>query len=173
MSLASDKVIVGKIGAPYGVKGWVKINSYTETPEGIFDYAPWFLGDEKEYQIDQWRPHGKSLVAKIVGVDSRDDAERIKNLDININASQLPDLGDEGVYWRELTGMKVVTTQGYDLGVVKEVFNTGANDVIHVKANVGDAFGQKERLVPFVLDSVVQTVDKVERIITVDWEPGF
>ena len=118
MSLASDKVIVGKIGAPYGVKGWVKINSYTETPEGIFDYAPWFLGDEKEYQIDQWRPHGKSLVAKIVGVDSRDDAERIKNLDININASQLPDLGDEGVYWRELTGMKVVTTQGYDLGVV-------------------------------------------------------
>ena len=78
MSLASDKVIVGKIGAPYGVKGWVKINSYTETPEGIFDYAPWFLGDEKEYQIDQWRPHGKSLVAKIVGVDSRDDAERIR-----------------------------------------------------------------------------------------------
>jgi 16S rRNA processing protein RimM len=173
MSLASDKVIVGKIGAPYGVKGWVKINSYTETPEGIFDYAPWFLGDEKEYQIDQWRPHGKSLVAKIVGVDSRDDAERIKNLDININASQLPDLGDEGVYWRELTGMKVVTTQGYDLGVVKEVFNTGANDVIHVKANVGDAFGQKERLLPFVFDSVVQAVDKTERVITVEWDPGF
>ena len=173
MSLASDKVIVGKIGAPYGVKGWVKINSYTETPEGIFEYAPWFLGDEKEYQIDQWRPHGKSLVAKIVGVDSRDDAERIKNLDININASQLPDLGDEGVYWRELTGMKVVTTQGYDLGVVKEVFNTGANDVIHVKANVGDAFGQKERLLPFVFDSVVQTVDKTERVITVEWDPGF
>ena len=85
MSLASDKVIVGKIGAPYGVKGWVKINSHTETPEGIFEYAPWFLGDEK-VQIDQWRPHG-SLVAKIVGVDSRDDAERIKNLDINADAT--------------------------------------------------------------------------------------
>ena len=169
MSLASDKVIVGKIGAPYGVKGWVKINSYTETPEGIFEY----IGEEKEYQIDQWRPHGKSLVAKIVGVDSRDDAERIKNLDININASQLPDLGDEGVYWRELTGMKVVTTQGYDLGVVKEVFNTGANDVIHVKANVGDAFGQKERLLPFVFDEVVQEVDKEAKIIKVDWDPGF
>lgn len=139
----------------------------------FFEYAPWFLGDEKEYQIDQWRPHGKSLVAKIVGVDSRDDAERIKNLDININASQLPDLGDEGVYWRELTGMKVVTTQGYDLGVVKEVFNTGANDVIHVKANVGDAFGQKERLLPFVFDEVVQEVDKEAKVIKVDWDPGF
>lgn len=173
MSLASDKVIIGKIGAPYGVKGWVKINSYTETPEGIFDYLPWFLGEEKECRIDQWRPHGKSLVAKIEGVDNRDDAERIKNLDINISASLLPDLGDDGIYWRELTGMKVVTTQGYDLGVVKEVFNTGANDVIHVKANVGDAFGQKERLLPFVYDEVVQEVDKEAKVIKVDWDPGF
>ena len=173
MSPASDKVIIGKIGAPYGVKGWVKINSYTETPEGIFDYLPWFLGEEKKCRIDQWRPHGKSLVAKIEGVDNRDDAERIKNLDINIDASLLPDLGDDGIYWRELTGMKVVTTQGYDLGVVKEVFNTGANDVIHVKANVGDAFGQKERLLPFVYDEVVQEVDKEAKVIKVDWDPGF
>ena len=173
MSLASDKVIVGKIGAPYGVKGWVKINSYTEKPEGIFEYTPWFLGEEKECSIDQWRTHGKSLVAKIEGVENRDDAERVKNLDIYINASQLPDLGDDGIYWRELTGMKVVTTQGYDLGVVKEVFNTGANDVIHVKANVGDAFGQKERLVPFVFDEVVQVVDKEAKVIKVDWDPGF
>ena len=173
MSLASDKVIVGKIGAPYGVKGWVKINSYTEKPEGIFEYTPWFLGEEKECSIDQWRTHGKSLVAKIEGVENRDDAERVKNLDIYINASQLPDLGDDGIYWRELTGMKVVTTQGYDLGVVKEVFNTGANDVIHVKANVGDAFGQKERLLPFVYDEVVQEVDKEAKVIKVDWDPGF
>jgi len=173
MSSASDKVIIGKIGAPYGVKGWVKINTYTDTPEGIFEYSPWFIGEEKTYQIDQWRPHGKALVAKIEGVDSRDDAERIKKLDIAIAADQLPDLGDEGFYWRELTGMQVVTTQGYDLGVVKDVFNTGANDVLQVRANGKDAFGQKERLLPFVFDSVVQSVDKAERVITVDWDPGF
>ncbi|WP_218312775.1 ribosome maturation factor RimM [Alteromonas antoniana] len=173
MSQASDKVVIGKIGAPYGVKGWVKINSYTETPEGIFDYQPWNLSDDNEYQIDQWRPNGKNLVAKITGVESRDDAERIKNLDICIDADQLPDLGDEGFYWRELTGMQVVTTQGYDLGVVKEVFNTGANDVLQVRANVKDAFGQKERLIPFVFDDVVQSVDKEGKVITVDWDPGF
>ena len=69
--------------------------------------------------------------------------------------------------------MQVVTTQGYQLGVVKEVFNTGANDVIRVKAKANDAFGQKERLLPFVFDSVVQTVDKTERVITVEWDPGF
>ena len=105
MSQASDKVVIGKIGAPYGVKGWVKINSYTEVPEGIFDYSPWLLADGKEYQIDQWRPHGKAIVAKLIDIDSRDDAERIKNLDISIDAEQLPELGDDEVYWRELNGM--------------------------------------------------------------------
>lgn len=172
MSQASDKLVIGKIGAPYGVKGWVKINAYTDVPEGIFDYSPWVVGDQ-QYQIDQWRPHGKSLVAKIVNIDSRDDAERIKNLDILIAADQLPELDEGEFYWRDLTGMQVVTTQGYDLGVVKDVFNTGANDVLQVKANPNDAFGQKERLLPFVLDEVVQQVDKEGRVITVDWEPGF
>ena len=173
MSQASDTIIVGKIGAPYGVKGWAKINSYTDVPDGIFDYHPWILGDGKEYQIDEWRPHGKNLVAKLVGIDSRDDAERIKNLDIAITPAQLPELEDGEFYWRDLQGMKVINLQGYDLGVVKEIFNTGANDVMSVKANIKDAFGQKERLLPFVLDNVVQSVDKNGRVITVDWDPGF
>lgn len=173
MSQASDKVVIGKIGAPHGVKGWVKINTYTDSPEGIFDYQPWLLGDGKEYQIDQWRPHGKVLVAKIVGIETRDDAERIKNLDISISADQLPELDENEFYWRELTGMQVVTTQGYDLGVVKDVFNTGANDIIQVRANAKDAFGLKERLLPFVMDEVIQSVDKEGKVITVDWDPGF
>lgn len=173
MSQASDKVVIGKIGAPHGVKGWVKINTYTDSPEGIFDYQPWLLGDGKEYQIDQWRPHGKVLVAKVVGIETRDDAERIKNLDISISADQLPELDENEFYWRELTGMQVVTTQGYDLGVVKDVFNTGANDIIQVRANAKDAFGLKERLLPFVMDEVIQSVDKEGKVITVDWDPGF
>lgn len=173
MSQASDKVVIGKIGAPYGIKGWVKINAYTDTPEGIFDYSPWFVGEQAEYRIDHWRPHGKSLVAKLVGIENRDDAERIKNLDIAILANQLPELEDGEFYWRELTGMQVVTTQGYELGVVKDVFNTGANDILQVKAKSKDAFGQKERLIPFVLDEVVQSVNKEGKVITVDWDPGF
>ena len=173
MSQASDKVVIGKIGAPHGVKGWVKINTYTDTPEGIFDYQPWLLGDGTEYQLDQWRPHGKVLVAKIEGIETRDDAERIKNLDISISAEQLPELDENEFYWRELTGMQVVTTQGYDLGVVKDVFNTGANDIIQVRANAKDAVGLTERLLPFVMDEVIQSVDKDGKVITVDWDPGF
>lgn len=174
MSQASDTLVVGKIGAPYGVKGWVKITSYTDDIEGIFSYSPWLLGGEnKAYQVDHWRTHNKGVIAKLVGVDTRDDADSIKNLDISIKAEQLPQLADDEYYWRELVGMQVVTEQGYDLGVVKEMFETGANDVMLVKANSNDAFGQKERMLPFLHDQVIKGVDKQARTIKVDWDPGF
>lgn len=174
MSQASDTLVVGKIGAPYGVQGWVKITSYTDKVEGIFAYSPWFLGEDgKEYQIDNWRMHNKGVVAKLVGVSSRDDADSIKNLDIVIKAEQLPQLDENEFYWRDLVGMQVLTENGYDLGVVKELFETGANDVMLVKAKSNDAFGQKERMLPFLLEQVIKEVNMKGRTITVDWDPGF
>ena len=176
MSHASDTLVVGKIGAPYGVKGWVKITTYTHEQDGIFAYTPWLLGEVqagKEYVVDQWRTHNKGLVAKLVGVETRDDAESIKNLEISIKAEQLPQLAEDDFYWRELVGMQVVTEQGYSLGVVKELFETGANDVMLIKANLNDAFGQKERMVPYLLDQVVKQVDRQAKTIKVDWDPAF
>lgn len=176
MSHASDTLVVGKIGAPYGVKGWVKITTYTQEQDGIFAYTPWLLGQVQEgktYVVDQWRTHNKGLVAKLVGVDTRDDAESIKNLEISIKAEQLPQLADDDFYWRELVGMQVVTEQGYSLGVVKELFETGANDVMLIRANLNDAFGQKERMVPYLLDQVVKQVDRQAKTIKVDWDPAF
>ncbi|MCV2885587.1 ribosome maturation factor RimM [Aestuariibacter sp. AA17] len=174
MSHASDTLVIGKIGAPYGVKGWVKITSYTEELSGIFDYSPWVLGENgKEYKVDHWRPHNKALIAKLVGVDNRDEAEAIKNLDIIIKAEQLPQLEGDEYYWRDLVDMQVVTDKGYDLGVVKELFATGANDVMLVKARTNDAFGQKERMIPYLFDDVIKQVDMQTRTIKVDWDPGF
>jgi len=173
MSHASDTLVVGKIGAPYGVKGWVKINSYTDDSDSIFGYSPWLVGDTKEYTVVQWRLSGKSLVAQLEGVATRDDAERIKNLDIRIQAEQLPALEGDDYYWRDLIGMQVETLEGYQLGSVKEMFETGANDVMLVKARSNDAFGQKERMLPFVRENVVKSVDMQAKIITVDWDPGF
>lgn len=172
MSVASDTLIVGKIGAPHGVKGWVKINSFTQNAENIFDYEPWKLGVNQSVKIDQWRFHNKVLVAKFEGIETRDDAELIKNLDISIATSQLPQLED-GVYWKDLIGMRVINASNYDLGTVKELFETGANDVMTVKANPNDAFGQKERLLPFIYDQVVIEVDEQGRTIKVDWDPAF
>jgi 16S rRNA processing protein RimM len=126
-----------------------------------------------QYVVDQWRTHNKGLVAKLVGVDNRDDAEGIKNLEISIKAEMLPELDDSDVYWRELVGMRVVTDKGYNLGVIKELFETGANDVLLVKANLNDAFGQKERMVPYLLDQVIKQVDRQAKTVTVDWDPAF
>ena len=173
MSQASDTLVVGKIGAPYGVKGWVKINSYTDESTGIFDYTPWILGDGKTYLVDQWRHSGKAMVAKLENIETRDDAERIKNAEISIQAEQLPELEGDDFYWRDLIGMQVETLEGYGLGTVKELFETGANDVMLVKARSNDAFGQKERMLPFIRESVVKTVDMQAKTITVDWDPGF
>lgn len=173
MSHASETLIVGKIGAPYGVKGWVKINSYTEEPKNIFGYAPWTLGVDQTVEVAQWRTHNKALIAKLAGVNDRDAAEAIKNLDIAIAAEQLPDLADDEFYWRELIGMQVITDKGYDLGKIKDIFATGANDVLLVKANTNDAFGQKERLLPVLFDQVIVQIDKAEQTMTVDWDPAF
>jgi 16S rRNA processing protein RimM len=176
MSNASDTLIIGKIGAPYGVKGWVKVNSFTQNKDSIFDYAPWHVshssGGDQIIKVDQWRVHSKSLVAKLEGVDDRNAAELIKNADISIQSSQLPEL-DNDFYWKDLIGMQVVTDKGYDMGVVKDMFETGSNDVMLVKAKINDAFGQKERLLPFLYDNVVLNVDKDGKTITVDWDPAF
>jgi len=174
MSHASDNMVVGKIGAPYGVQGWVKVTTYTDEIEGIFAYSPWLLGENsKEYLVDSWKTHSKGVVAKLVGVETRDDADSIKNLDVSIKVSQLPQLADNEYYWRDLVGMQVVTDKGYNLGVVKELFEIGANDVMLIKANPNDAFGQKERMLPYLLEQVIKQVDMQAKTITVDWDPGF
>jgi 16S rRNA processing protein RimM len=176
MSSASDILIIGSIGAPYGVKGWVKINSFTQNKDSVFDYAPWNIkleqGDNQIIKVDQWRVHAKSLVAKLEGVDDRNAAELVKNAEISIQSSQLPEL-DNDFYWKDLIGMQVVTDKGYEMGVVRELFETGANDVMLIKAKINDAFGQKERLLPFLHDSVVLSVNKDGNTITVDWDPAF
>lgn len=174
--MASDTVVLGKVGASYGVKGWFKVTSYTETLEGIFDYSPWLLlqgGTLKEYEVEQWKPHSKSLVAKLIGIDDRDAAEAIKNLEISVNQMVLPELEGDDFYWRELVGMSVVNDKGYDFGKVDQMFETGSNDVMVVKANMNDAFGQKQRMIPYLYEQVVLDVDREAKLITVDWDPGF
>lgn len=174
--MASDTVVLGKVGAPYGVKGWFKVTTYTEELQGIFDYSPWLLlqgGELKEYEVEQWKPHNTSVVAKLVGVDDRDAAEAVKNLEICVYQDVLPELESDDFYWRELVGMTVVNTKGYDFGKVEQMFETGANDVMIVKANIKDAFGQKQRMIPYLYEQTVLSVDREKSIITVEWDPAF
>ncbi len=176
MSQSENTIVVGKLGAPYGIKGWLKVHSFTDDPEGIFEYSPWLIRQQGQWQsIDvlDWRRHNKGYIVRLAGMDDRDQAVVYTNYEIAVDAQQLPELPEDEFYWRDLIGMGVKTEKGYDLGIVDDLMETGSNDVLVVKANIKDAFGQKERLIPFLTDSVIKQVDHSARIITVDWEPGF
>lgn len=171
-----EYILVGKIGASYGIKGWFKINTYTEIPEGIFDYSPWRVtlnGNDHVVKVAEWRRHNKGLIAKFDGVETRDDAEAWLHGEIFVSADQLPELSEDEFYWRDLKGMSVVTDKGYDLGKVSDLMETGSNDVLVVDANPTDAFGKTERLIPYIQESVILSVSKEDNTITVDWDPGF
>ncbi len=176
MSEQVDKIVVGKFGATYGIRGWLKVFSYTDNPESIFDYSPWYIcqkGEWVEVKVESWKRHNKGMVAKLEGLDIREDVNLYTNSEISINPASLPELSEEEFYWRELFGMQVVTTKGYDLGKVTDMLETGSNDVLVVKANLKDAFGQKERLIPFLEEQVIKNIDRTAQRIEVDWDPAF
>ena len=169
-------VVLGTLGAVYGIKGWLRVNAYTEEASGIFEYAPWYVGRNgawREAKVSQWRWHNKGLVAKLAGIDDRDAAALYTGLEIAVPAEQLPELEENEFYWRDLTGMRVVNQEGYDMGTVDHLLSTVANDVLVVTANSNDAFGKRERLIPFIQSQYVVEVNKEKNTITVDWPADF
>ncbi|CAK1743597.1 16S rRNA processing protein RimM [Vibrio crassostreae] len=176
MSEQNNRIVMGKLGSTYGIRGWLKVFSYTDNAESIFDYSPWYLnqkGKWVEYKVESWKRHGQGYVCKLAGLDVREDAQLMTNFEIAIDPASLPELSEDEFYWRELFGMQVFTTKGYDLGKVTDLLETGSNDVLVIKANLKDAFGQKERLVPYLEEQVIKKVDREARRIEVDWDPGF
>lgn len=176
MSEQNNRIVMGKLGSTYGIRGWLKVFSYTDNAESIFDYTPWYLnqkGKWVEYKVESWKRHGQGYVCKLAGLDVREDAQLMTNFEIAIDPASLPELSEDEFYWRELFGMQVFTTKGYNLGEVTDLLETGSNDVLVIKANLKDAFGQKERLVPYLEEQVIKKVDREARRIEVDWDPGF
>jgi len=175
-SSPANPLILGKMGAAYGIRGWLKVFSSTEDAESIFDYQPWFIQRAGQWQLidlEGWKRHNQDMIIKVKGIDDRDTAGLLTNCDIVVSAEQLPALDNGDYYWKDLIGCQVVTTQGYTLGKVAELMETGSNDVLVVKANLKDAFGAKERLIPFLDGQVIKNVDLTTGTIEVDWDPGF
>jgi 16S rRNA processing protein RimM len=176
MTATEEKIILGRLGAVYGIKGWLKVQAFTDYAESIFDYDTWLIGREKSWQnieIVEWRRHNKGLIVKFAGIDVREKAQLLTGMEIAVLESQLPDLAEDEYYWRELVGMQVVNKAGYNMGLVKSLMETGSNDVLVVKANANDAFGKTERLIPFIESEMILNVDKNDKVITVDWDADF
>tara|TARA_E500000331_G_C17178644_1_gene679553 strand:+ start:670 stop:1188 length:519 start_codon:yes stop_codon:yes gene_type:complete len=162
------KVLLGRINAAYGLKGWVKVFSYTDPLEQILNYNPWTLrrrNVDKQVVIEQGRKHGKGLVARLAGAENRDHAEALIGSEI---WGELPDLEDGDVYWHQLQGMVVENEVGELLGSVDHMMETGANDVMVVEPTL-ESIDDKKRLIPYVDEQVVVDVDLEGGRIVVNW----
>lgn len=159
---------MGRIGAPYGVLGWVNVLPDTETVDGLFDYPSWWVETTngwQEFRVAEAKVHGDHLVAKLEGVADRDVAFKLKGKAVAVPRDQLPEPSEGEYYWSDLIGIEVLNLQNVPFGRIKELFETGANDVMVVT-------GERERLIPFI-DQVVKEVDLPGKRMVVDWDAEF
>lgn len=183
--VADGMLTVGKITGCYGVKGWVKIHSYTEPQENFLKFGKWMLqrrGGLEPIEFDDGRRQGRGLVAHIPGVDDRTLAEGYRGLEVAVPQQSLPTLESGDYYWSQLQGLQVwcrsagasadESAAGESdlvlLGEVDYLIETGANDVLVVKATA-DSIDDTERLIPYLLGDVVTRVDLAAAVIEVDW----
>ena len=160
-------VVLGHISGVHGVNGWLKIHSQTEPREAIFEYQPWLLGEQEEaVRIREGKKHGKHLIALLEDVNDRDQAENLVKQQIAVFRDQFPELPETEFYWADLIGLAVELQDGTDLGTIRHMLATGANDVMVVQ-------GERERLIPFVHGKYVIQVDLEQGWVTVDWDPDF
>jgi 16S rRNA processing protein RimM len=164
--LTNQPVLLGRISGVFGVRGWVRIYSYTDPREALLNYESWFLGHEGDWRpakVAEGQRHGKTVVARIEGFDDRDQAATLIGDEIAVLREALPETEGGRYYWQDLEGLHVQRSDGSNLGTVAYLLETGAHDVMVVR---GDA----ERLIPFVKDKTVIDVDLAKGVITVDWE---
>lgn len=162
-------VVVGRVAGLYGVRGWIKVISYTDPRKNILGYRPWHLeraGIIEPVDLAAGREQGKGLVAQVAGIEDRDAAAGLIGANILVNRELFAQTGSNEYYWRDLVGLRVATIEGVTLGVVDSLLETGANDVLVLQ-------GERRRLIPFVVDDIVKRVDLDAATIVVDWDPEF
>lgn len=159
---------LGRIVGVHGVRGWVKVHSYTEPRENILEFGSWILerdGQVRRIGVEAGRGQGGSVLAKLHGIEDRDAARSYIGTDIAVERHELPPCEPGEYYWVDLEGLEVRNIGGAVLGRVGRLMATGANDVIVLE-------GGDERMIPYV-PQVVKHVDVQGGVIVVDWEPSF
>ena len=164
-----DVVVMARVAGAFGIKGWLKLHTYTESPDSLDAYASWLLKSDKgwqEFELEDFAVNVKGVVAKLRGCDDRSAAEKLIKCDIGIPRDALEDAGEGEVFWFDLIGCDVVNIAGEKLGKIETLLETGANDVLVVK------LGTEEILIPY-LEDVVLKVDRETKLVTVNWNQDF
>lgn len=147
----------------------MRVRPFTEIRATLLGFACWMLGGEAgwtEYRLQEGREHGDGLLVRLAGIADRDAAAALRGREVSVWRAQLPALEDGEYYWSDLEGLHVLTRDGVSLGVVERLFETGANDVMVVR-------GERQRLIPFVMDEVVRRIDLAAGCIEVEWDVEF
>ncbi len=162
---ADQYVLAAKLGAVHGLRGYLKLHSFTEPFDNIVKYRPWFIDSGTAYQVmvcDQYQRQAKGLIVHFEGLNSREVTEHLCNKELYIQRKQLPPLKKGDYYWQELVGLRVENKDGVVFGVVTSMLATGANDVLYIE-------GEKIHCVPYLPKQVIKHVDKVLGVIVIDW----
>lgn len=164
------RVVIGKIGATYGLKGWLKVHSFTDPMANILNYAHWWLhtesGEWQQCALINGKPHGKALIAHLEGFDAPEVSRLLTNATIAIPRSHLPPIPDGEFYWFDLLGLEVRTSEGHILGKVQDFITATGNDILVVRNE-----NKEEYLIPFVMKEVIKEVNLDEQTLIIDWDP--
>ena len=169
MSAPHKLVTLGRVSGLFGVKGWLKVHSYTDPWESIVGFETWILrsgNKEQTVELEGGRKQGRTVTVKLKAIDDRDQARALIGAEIAVERNALAPCEPGEYYWIDLEGSAVVTAEGEPLGRLDYVFETGGHDVMVVD-------GDRQRLIPFVQDKVVREVRLEQRVIVVDWDPTF
>jgi 16S rRNA processing protein RimM len=151
---------MGRVAGSYGVRGWVKVAPETGSQEGLAGAKEWWIGADP-YEVDAAKVHGSTVVGKLAGIETREQALALKGQAVSVPREALPEPEEGKYYLADLVGLEVVNEQGAALGVVTRTYSNGAHDVIEVS-------GDRTRLIPWVA-VVVKNVDLSGRRIRVEW----
>jgi|SRR5690554_3224511 len=175
---SSVNLVVGQLAGVFGVKGWIKVRSFTQPEENILNYGSWRLKlatGLRAVEVDAYKVRPQGLVVHFKGIDDRDVAALLGRAEIEVDKAELPELPAGEYYWHQLIGLKVITQVGGTellLGRIAEMMETGANDVMVVRPMEG-SLDDRERLIPYVPDLYLVGVDLTSGEVRVDWDPEF
>ncbi len=159
---------MGRISAPFGIQGWVKVKTFTEAADGLAGHERWWVKTAegwKSLAVEEFAARPAATVVKLEGIGDRSAAETLRGFEVAVTREALGEADDGSIYWIDLVGLDVVNVGGQRLGRVEGLFETGETSVLVVQ-------GERERMIPFVPD-YVKAVDREAKRITVDWEAAF
>lgn len=172
---APKAAVLGKIGKTHGIKGWVRVISFTSPAENILEYQVFEAsraGKTVKVEIEEYKQQVGGFVALVKGYDTPETARELAGLELSVVVSQLPELDQDDVYWYQLEGLEVQNQHQQSLGIVLKLLETGANDVLVIGPNEA-SIDDRERLIPFIRGTVISNIDLAGGLLSVNWEADY